>query len=344
MLRPTALQHYLEEMRLLGYADEQLLANTCIDANALSEPAYLIEQSDYSTFLENMLHLCGDDIGLEIGSRSEVAHYGILAYSGLSAPSIRDGMEEVWSTYGHAFGIMTRLLALSNDAQTTTIEIVAPRLSERLYRFSVEETLCILLRIGATLTHIEAPPFKQVTLSYPEPEYSDRYHELFQCPLEFGTERTSAVIDQQWLDMPLRTRDQELNRICREHLNSVLKQTESTRSTMLRLRHLLLSRTADMPNMEEAAKEFGVSPRTLSRQLLQDGYTYRQLMEEVRKELAQRWLKSTGMTSKEISYRLGFSEVGAFRRAFKTWTGLTVGNYCQAVLGTGRETDNESAD
>lgn len=333
MLRPVTIQYYLNEMRRLGYVDTELLVDTNIDLDLLSDPSYLIKQDDYRIFLENMFRLHGDQgLGLEIGLHSEVAHYGILAYSGLSSMSIRDGMEKVWSKYGHAFGIMTRLLELSKGTDTTMVEIVAPRPSERLYRFSIEEALCILLKIGAPLTHLNTPPFRKVTLSYPEPFYSARYRELFQCPVEFDGDRTYVVIEQRWLDLPLKTHDTELNRVCREHLNQVLKLTESRSSTTLRLRHLLLSRTANMPSLEEVAREFSISPRTLARQLQKDGYSYRQLTEELRSELAKSWLKSDHMATKEVSYRLGFSDVGAFRRAFKSWTGQTVGEYCQSAL------------
>lgn len=330
MFRPIPIQHYLSVMRINGYAESELLADTEINVSLLSDPSYLIEHESYQVFLNNMIRLSGDcGLGLDIGLQNEVSDYGILAYSGLSSPSIRYGMEEIWSKYGHACGIMTRLRVISSGTETAAVQILAPRPSEPVFRFSIEEALCILLKIGAPLTHTSSPPFKKVFLSYPEPGYSQRYHELFQCPVEFDSAETSVVLEQRWLDLPLKTCDVELNRICREQLDHVLRMTESTSSTTLRLRHLLLSRTTHLPSLEDAAREFGVSPRTLTRQLQKDGYSYRHLTEEVRTELAQRWLKSPGLTSKEISFRLGFRDVGAFRRAFKHWTGLTVSEYCQ---------------
>ncbi|MCY1542079.1 putative HTH-type transcriptional regulator [compost metagenome] len=138
-------------------------------------------------------------------------------------------------------------------------------------------------------------------------------------------------LECDWLDLPLKTSDLELNKACQERLDQVLRLAESGSPITLRLRQLLLSRTTEMPTLEDAAREFGVSPRTLARQLQKDGYSYRHLTEELRKELAQSWLRSADMTAKEVSYRLGFSDVGAFRRAFKSWTGCTIGEYCKAA-------------
>lgn len=332
MLRPVSTRHYLDFMRARGYTDAELLAGSGIDVASLDEPSYLIKQDEHQAFLENMLRLDGDrGLGLEIALHSEVSHYGILAYSGLSSLTLRYGMEQIWSKYGHAFGIMSRLHIRSSSADTSLVEILAPRPSEPLYRFSVEEALGILLKIGAPLVHISTPPFRSVRLSYPEPGYSRRYRDLLQCPVLFDADRTQVEFERNWLDLPFKTSDLELNHVCQERLDQVLRLAESGTPVTLRLRHLLLSRTSDMPTLEDAAREFSVSPRTLARQLQNEGRSYRHLTEELRKELAQSWLKSPEMTAKEVSYRLGFSDVGAFRRAFKSWTGCTIGEYCRVT-------------
>jgi AraC-like DNA-binding protein len=310
-----------------GHRVEELLAGTAIQLVSLDNPDYLISQDDYQTFVANMLRVTGDHgLGLEFGVTYEAAHFGILAYAGLSCHTIREGMAEIWTRYGSAFGASTRLAVIAESAQSTVIEIDGPWRSEPIYRFSVEEALCVLLKIGGALTGIDAV-FERLEFAYPEPEYARRYERIFRCPVVFSAAQTCATVKRSWLDSPLKTSDSELNRACRERLERVLRQAEAASPTALRLRSILLRRMVDLPTLEEIAHEFGMSARTLTRQLQREGYTYRRLAEELRRELAIDWLQSSRMSAKEICFRLGFHDITAFRRAFKDWTGHTVREY-----------------
>ena len=66
----------------------------------------------------------------------------------------------------------------------------------------------------------------------------------------------------------------------------------------------------------------GMTGRSLQRRLRDEGTAFGALRDEVRRELADRYL-GEGMSFAEISFMLGFSEPSAFFRAFKRWTGLT---------------------
>ena len=65
----------------------------------------------------------------------------------------------------------------------------------------------------------------------------------------------------------------------------------------------------------------------MRRQLQQERSSYRRIVEELRIELTLDYLKSSGISTKQLSERMGFDDVNAFRRAFKKWTGKTVRDY-----------------
>jgi AraC-like DNA-binding protein len=75
------------------------------------------------------------------------------------------------------------------------------------------------------------------------------------------------------------------------------------------------------------ARKLNLSVRTLGRRLGQEGTTYKLLLDEVRKELAYSHLSGLERSRPEVASLLGFSDVTAFHRAFKRWTGQTPGNY-----------------
>ena len=75
------------------------------------------------------------------------------------------------------------------------------------------------------------------------------------------------------------------------------------------------------PRIEEIARELGTSQRTLSRRPPEEGLTFERLLEEMRRDLALRYLRDARLTISRIAWLLGFQEATAFTRAFRRWTG-----------------------
>jgi len=71
------------------------------------------------------------------------------------------------------------------------------------------------------------------------------------------------------------------------------------------------------------AARIGMSERTLQRKLSGQGTSHQKLLDEMRRELALRYLRDPNIAICEAAYLLGFSESSAFHRAFKRWTGAT---------------------
>ncbi|MNG06523.1 DNA-binding transcriptional regulator GadX [compost metagenome] len=87
-----------------------------------------------------------------------------------------------------------------------------------------------------------------------------------------------------------------------------------------------------MPSITESARTLGMSVRTLRRQLLREGTSYQALLDGFRRDLAMEYLNSGHMTPKEVGYLLGFQSASNFRRAFRAWTGQTIGEYLNSRL------------
>jgi AraC-like DNA-binding protein len=75
----------------------------------------------------------------------------------------------------------------------------------------------------------------------------------------------------------------------------------------------------------------GMSARTLQRQLKERGVDFKQLTDETRRRFAINYLKERKHTLTEVAFLLGYSEVSAFNRAFKRWTGSTPLEYRRSV-------------
>ena len=70
-------------------------------------------------------------------------------------------------------------------------------------------------------------------------------------------------------------------------------------------------------------KRLAVSPRTLQRQLREEGTTYQAVLASTREDLARHYLRRGNLRTGEIAYLLGYDDTNSFYRAFRTWTGTT---------------------
>lgn len=82
---------------------------------------------------------------------------------------------------------------------------------------------------------------------------------------------------------------------------------------------------------ERAASAFSISRRTLERRLAKEGTTFKLIVDNVRSELAIKYLKEPGYTSADISYLLGFKEPASFFRAFRRWHDKPPGELAMAA-------------
>ena len=73
--------------------------------------------------------------------------------------------------------------------------------------------------------------------------------------------------------------------------------------------------------IDAAARALGLSRQTLYRRLREEGSTFEEVLDALRRRLALKLIQSEGVPVKEAAWRLGFSDPAAFSRAFKRWTG-----------------------
>ena len=74
---------------------------------------------------------------------------------------------------------------------------------------------------------------------------------------------------------------------------------------------------------KKLAKLIALSPRTLQRRLEKYGLDFKKLVDDTRHQFALEYLSDRENTLTQIAFLLGYSEVSAFNRAFKRWTGFT---------------------
>ena len=81
------------------------------------------------------------------------------------------------------------------------------------------------------------------------------------------------------------------------------------------------------PGPNVTARLFHLTPRTLHRRLLEEGASFKDILEQVRHTLAVEYLKAGHLSIEEIAYSLGYTDMANFRRAFKRWEAMPPSRY-----------------
>ena len=128
--------------------------------------------------------------------------------------------------------------------------------------------------------------------------------------------------------MPQPFTDEPMWRLLKNRAEEMLVQEQAREHLHERVKQVLHNEV-DLSSVHPSgiARRMGMSPRSLRRRLSDEGHSLSALVDEVRREVALSELTNPEVPIKRIADRVGFSEVSAFHRAFKRWTGLTPARY-----------------
>jgi len=272
----------------------------------------------YQRLDEKAAALSGDPyFGLRGAEHFRPAHLGALGFAWLASSSLRTAFQRL-SRYARV--IQEHLaIDLSEDAQYYYVRIDAQR-SVRNAKIAEEGQLAAVLKFCRVIAGGQLDPTR-VCFRQPQPAHTAYHYELFRCPLEFGADATLMVFHLADVDRRLTGSNDELAKL-NEHIVVKYLAHRAKQDTVNRVKAAIIDGLANGGISEaEVADQIHMTPRNLHRRLQKEDTSFKTLLTEVRKELAQQYIQDRSKTLTEISYLLGFSEASSFSRAYKGWTG-----------------------
>lgn len=136
--------------------------------------------------------------------------------------------------------------------------------------------------------------------------------------LDFDAGATGLALSGEALNLPLASSDPRLLSVLDRHAERALAAREPGLDFLARVRQHVAAKLRDGgPGLEVVARELSMSPRTLQRRLMEEGTTFNELLDALRRDLAGAYVRDTGLPFVDIAARLGYLETSAFLRAFK---------------------------
>jgi AraC-like DNA-binding protein len=161
---------------------------------------------------------------------------------------------------------------------------------------------------------------------------------VFRAPVHYGCPRNELVLDRTSLDRPQRHAEQRLLAILDRQLGALLSELPESRCFRDEVKRCVMDELPEGdPVVAAIARKLHMSARSLQRRLQNEGTSFAEVLSDLRRDRALRYLRDRRISISEVAFLLGFLDVTAFHRAFKRWTGSTPTEYRHAAT-SGNET------
>ena len=327
----TCIERYRGDVdRIFGHAG--------IAPDLAGSPTLKLSLSSFCRLFEESARLTKyDNFGLWFGNHFEARDLGLWGYAAISA-----------STMGHALHTLVDLLPYHQQSTTMNFFKGADGMQRLEYRIEapdiVERRQDAELSLGMFLNVIRegmgpawAP--EEVHFEHPKPGGWREHERAFSAPVFFSQPTNALIFRPDIMSKPMPAYDARLMSAMCMCLERLAERTDLRISVTDRVRGAVRSHLPDgFPTLESIASELRLPVNMIVRELHHDGLSYKDLVEGTRRDLALSYIRQRQLPLSEIALLLGYSELSAFSRAVRRWTGESPRTLRNAMTGS-RETN-----
>jgi AraC-like DNA-binding protein len=229
-------------------------------------------------------------------------------------------VSNAWETLEHFYSIHDTYgqARIQRHPDASIISYSLPRNdlagSRQVYDVAAGIITNIMRRLCGPSFHAEL-----VSFPYPQPDDLSPYVDLPCERLDFGGSAVEVEVAARWMEQPLEGTDDDLRLALDGYLTAQGDLPKSCgRQVEDMIRRLLPSGDCSLPRV---AATLATTPRTLQLRLEEEGCSFRDILENVRREIATFHLRRGDMQLTQLALVLGYSELSAFSRSFRSWYG-----------------------
>jgi AraC-like DNA-binding protein len=273
------------------------------------------------TACKNAIRLSRDPhLPYRIGTSIHISTYGMYGFAILCCPDFRKAMAFAEMYHALAAPLATIEFTEQHESASWVIEPNARAVTDpQVYRFITEMQIGIHISL---MRDIMGPTFtpEQISLAYPEAHDFGLPADQIGCPLSFASRTNQIIFRSAWLDRAANLGNKTTYPAVVALCDDLLTDLKSRIGVAGEIRALLLRDITNAPTLAAIAKLLEISDRSLRRQLREQGISFRGLRDELRMQIALKYLRTTELANEDIALALGFSDAANFRRAFRRWT------------------------
>ena len=310
----------IEHVKRAGMPVEPLLRRAKLTPELIAEPnERLSVQSQITLLNEAAIVLKNDRLGFTLARDFDLRKIGLVYYVMASSQTLGDALQRV-----------ARYSKITNEAlvfgyqkgNRGIVSLSYSGVSRHSDRHQIEFCMFAVLRICRALTGQNIVP-QHFLLSHLRPQASAEMTRFVGTKVEFGAETDEFALNADALKLPLVHADTYLNDLLLKNCEAALADRRADLSSFrTKVENAISSLLPHgRVSVEDVARSLGISERTLARRLADKGIAFSEILQDLKRDLAIRYLDDRNLHISKIAWLLGYQEVSAFTHAFKRWTG-----------------------
>ena len=317
----SAATGIVEHIERRGGDIDSIFGNTGVSPAMAGSPTLPIKLACFCRLFEEAARQTGDgNFGLWFGNQFRPHDLGLWGYLAVSSPTLGTALRNIIDTFPfHQQHSLLRLAPRNDGLLMLQYQIRAPDIVER--RQDADLSLGMFLNIFRECLGRGWTP-ETVYFEHPRPLDAEQHEAAFGAPACFSQPANALVFRPEVLKQPMPRRDPKMTAMMRACLEALGSKADGFEPLTDRVRMAVRTRLPDgWPSLEAISEDLRLSPAGIQRELARIGLTYKGLVQAVRRELALSYLRQRHLPLSEIAFLLGYSELSAFSRAMRRWTG-----------------------
>jgi AraC-like DNA-binding protein len=282
----------------------------------------------FALWEQSMLALRDASFPLQVGSSSRIEDLEVFGFLALTSKTLGEaytrtaGVRKLWATGAR--------WELDVDQEGTLLS---------WYGWPREPDLALGQRCSSEATAVDMVnairqivgrfvPVLSVSMPHARCRAAAALERFFGGPVLWDTPQLAIMLPAGVADWPVAQFNSRLRDYFQLQCDTMMSRFVEDAPLTAQVRKLLaLGMDGRVPTLAQIARSTSLSTRSLQRKLAEEGSSLQVMVDEVRAELAKRYLARPGVSASEVSYLVGFSDTSAFFKAFKRWTGVTPKNF-----------------
>lgn len=309
-----------------GADPKALLALTGKSEAALKEEGLRLPAEVYNRLIHEALRLTRNPcFGLHVGESMSLAAAGIITQLVQSSRTVKEALELCCEFA--ALGCQALPMQLIEESEFYKLQLkpdpfwllqfpeVVKQTADAVAVFAIRE-------FQALTRHVHRPiGFHTI---FNKPEKPGEYERILKCPLRFQQEEIALFLGKQHVEERVVSSDYQLLRLLVTHAQERIVSLKKERSFSSTAQQAILNlKEPGLPSIQQVAAQLNMSTRSFQRKLQEENTSFKEVLEELRKQSAFNYLKNPDLSVKEIAYLLDYADAASFSRSFKRWTGKT---------------------
>ena len=299
-----------------------LLKRAGLTPELIADPEQRLSvQSQIRLLDEAAIALKDDCLGFTLARDFEPREIGLLYYVMASSQTLGDGLRRVarYSTITNE-----SLVVGYREGNRLIINLSYSGVPRHSDRHQIEFCMFGILRVCRLLTGQNIVP-QHFSIAHHRSGSTSEIARFVGIKVEFGADSDEFALNLDARDLPLIHSDPYLNDLLLKYCEAALANKRGDRSQLrTRVENAISSL---LPHgrvlAEDVARSLGMSERTLARKLSDERLNFTEILQQLRRDLAVRYLDDRKLHVSKIAWLLGFRQVSAFTHAYKRWTGKT---------------------